>query len=147
MADHQTERAIAEAVGRAMYEDDPCARANGIELLEIAPGFARMTMTVRKDMLNGHDICHGGMTFTLADTAFAYGCNARNEVTVASSCSIVYPAPAHLGDVLTAECREVHRRGRTGIYDVTVTNQAGKVIAVFRGQSIRIQGEVVRLPA
>ena len=138
-------QAIAEAVGRGMYERDHCAIAHGIELVEIAPGYARMTMTVRKDMVNGHDICHGGMTFTLADTAFAYACNAGNEVTVAAACNIVFPAPARLGDVLTAECREVHKRGRAGVYDTTVTNQEGAVIGIFRGQSMRIQGEVVSL--
>ena len=138
-------QAIAEAVGRGMYERDHCAIAHGIELVEIAPGYARMTMTVRKDMVNGHDICHGGMTFTLADTAFAYACNAGNEVTVAAACNIVFPAPAKLGDVLTAECREVHKRGRAGVYDTTVTNQEGAVIGIFRGQSMRIQGEVVSL--
>ncbi len=138
-------QAIAEAVGRGMYERDHCAIAHGIELVEIAPGYARMTMTVRKDMVNGHDICHGGMTFTLADTAFAYACNAGNEVTVAAACNIVFPAPAKLGDVLTAECREVHKRGRAGVYDTTVTNQEGSVIGIFRGQSMRIQGEVVSL--
>ncbi|MCW2235706.1 hydroxyphenylacetyl-CoA thioesterase PaaI [Azospirillum canadense] len=136
---------IAEAVGRAMLERDHCAIAHGIALVEIAPGYARMTMTVRRDMVNGHDIGHGGMTFTLADTAFAYACNARNEVTVAAAGSIVFPAPARLGDVLTAECREVHRQGRSGVYDTIVTNQDGVVVGIFRGQSSRIQGEVVAL--
>ncbi len=143
MTETNRAQAIAEAVGRGMYERDHCAIAHGIELVEIAPGYARMTMTVRKDMVNGHDICHGGMTFTLADTAFAYACNAGNEVTVAAACNIVFPAPAKLGDVLTAECREVHKRGRAGVYDTTVTNQEGAVIGIFRGQSMRIQGEVV----
>ncbi|MDQ2102821.1 hydroxyphenylacetyl-CoA thioesterase PaaI [Azospirillum isscasi] len=143
MTETNRAQAIAEAVGRGMYERDHCAIAHGIELVAIAPGYARMTMTVRKDMVNGHDICHGGMTFTLADTAFAYACNAGNEVTVAAACNIVFPAPAKLGDVLTAECREVHKRGRAGVYDTTVTNQEGAVIGVFRGQSMRIQGEVV----
>lgn len=143
MTDKKKPQEIAEAVGRGMYERDHCAIAHGIELVEIAPGYARMTMTVRKDMVNGHDICHGGMTFTLADTAFAYACNAGNEITVAAACNIVFPAPAKLGDVLTAECREVHKRGRAGVYDTTVTNQEGAVIGIFRGQSMRIQGEVV----
>ncbi len=145
-ADNDDEaQAIAEAVGRGMHGRDHCAIAHGIALEAIAPGFARMTMTVRKDMVNGHDICHGGMTFTLADTAFAYACNAGNAVTVAAACNIVFPAPAKLGDVLTAECREVHRRGRSGVYDTTVTNQDGTVVAIFRGQSTRIQGAVVAL--
>lgn len=140
-----TAQEIAEAVGRGMYERDWCAQAHGIALKEIAPGYAVMTMTVRKDMVNGHDICHGGMTFTLADTAFAYACNANNAVTVAAGCHITYPAPGKLGDVLTAVCREVHRKGRTGVYDVTVTNQDGTVTGIFRGQSATIKGAVVDL--
>ena len=75
--------------------------------------------------------------------AFAYACNAANEVTVAAGCSITFPAPAKLGDVLTAECREVHKRGRSGVYDVTVTNQDGTVVGLFRGQSARISGTVI----
>ena len=136
----------AEAAGAAMYSRDHCAQAHGIVLDSIAPGFARMSMQVRRDMVNGHDVCHGGMTFTLADTAFAYACNARNEVTLASSCTITFPAPARLGDVLTAECREVHKGGRSGVYDTTITNQNGVVIGLFRGHSIRIKGQVVELP-
>lgn len=145
MAETNDAQRIAEAVGRGMYERDHCAQAHGIELVEIAPGYARMTMTVRKDMVNGHDIGHGGMTFTLADTAFAYACNAANEVTVAAGCSIVFPAPAKLGDRLTAECREVHRRGRSGVYDVTVINQDDSIVGLFRGQSARLKGSVVEL--
>ncbi|AWB08578.1 hydroxyphenylacetyl-CoA thioesterase PaaI (plasmid) [Azospirillum humicireducens] len=141
-----TPQSLAEAVGRGMYERDHCAQAHGIELLEIAPGYARMSMTVRKDMVNGHDIGHGGMTFTLADTAFAYACNAANEVTVAAGCSITFPAPAKLGDLLTAECREVHKRGRSGVYDVTVTTQDGTVVGLFRGQSARLAGSVIPVP-
>lgn len=139
-------QALADTAGQAMYSRDYCAQAHGIMLDSISPGFARMTMVVRRDMVNGHDICHGGMTFTLADTAFAYACNARNEVTVASSCTITFPAPARLGDTLTAECREVHKGGRSGVYDTTVTNQDGVVIGLFRGHSIRIKGQVVELP-
>jgi acyl-CoA thioesterase len=96
-------------------------------------------------MVNGHDVCHGGMTFTLADTAFAYACNAGNHATVASACSIVFPAPARLDDRLTAESREVHQRGRAGVYDTTVTNQDGAVIGIFRGQSMRLQGPVIEV--
>lgn len=138
-----TAQRLAETVGRAMYERDHCARAHGIELLEIGPGYARMSMTVRQDMVNGHDIGHGGMTFTLADTAFAYACNAGNEATVAQACNIVFLAPTRLGDVLTAECRETHRKGRGGVYDVTVAKPDGTIVGLFRGHSARIKGEVV----
>lgn len=134
---------IARAVGRSMYERDHCSQALGIELLEIAPGYARMSMVVRQDMVNGHGIGHGGMTFTLADTAFAFACNAGNEVTVAQACNIVFLAPTRLGDVLTAECREAHRKGRSGVYDVTVSKPDGTIVGLFRGHSARLKGEVV----
>lgn len=136
-------KALAERVGAAFSERDSASRLLGIGLDEIRPGYARLSMTVRGDMLNGVGICHGGITYTLADTAFAYACNAANEVTVAAGCSITFPAPAKLGDVLTAECREVHKRGRSGVYDVTVTNQDGTVVGLFRGQSARLAGTVI----
>jgi acyl-CoA thioesterase len=138
-----TPQQIADACGVAMYERDYAAQALDIVLEEIAPGYARMRMVVRKDMVNGHDIGHGGMTFALADTAFAYSCNSRNQVTVASACTIDYLNPARLGDTLTAIAHERTLRGRSGIYDITVTNQRGEQIAHFRGRSHRIGGEVV----
>lgn len=134
---------LADACGAAMYERDYAAQMLGIVLDEINAGYARMSMSVRKDMVNGHDICHGGITFTLADTAFAYSCNSRNLVTVASGCSIEFSSPARLADRLTAVAEERSLSGRTGIYDITVTNQDGVVIAYFRGRSYRIQGQVV----
>jgi acyl-CoA thioesterase len=134
---------LAEACGAAMYERDYAARMLGIVLDEIDAGYARMSMTVRKDMVNGHDLCHGGITFTLADTAFAYSCNSRNLVTVASGCNIEFVSPARLDDRLTAIAQERALSGRTGIYDIAVTNQDGAVIAYFRGRSYRIQGQVV----
>lgn len=133
----------AEAVGRIMYERDSCVQALGIVLEEIGPGRARMSMTVREDMVNGHGIGHGGMIFTLADACFAYGCNAGNQVSVAAACDIVFAAPAKLGDRLVAVCEERHLRGRNGVYDVTVTNHEEEVLALFRGHSRRIQGHVV----
>ena len=100
-------------------------------------------MTVRDDMLNGHAICHGGFIFTLADSAFAFACNSYNLNTVASGCSIDFLAPARLGDVLTAHAQEKGASGRTGVYDIVVTNASGQNIALFRGKSYRIQGHVV----
>jgi len=138
-----SEQSIADASGAAMYERDYAAQALGIGLLEIRSGYARMSMTVRKDMVNGHDICHGGMTFTLADTAFAYACNSRNQITVASGCMIDFVVPARLDDILTAEAEERALSGRTGVYDVTVTNQRLDLIALFRGNSYRIKGHVI----
>lgn len=140
-----TEQEIAEAVGRGMLAADAASRGLGMELLEIRPGYARMRMTVRADMLNGHAICHGGFVFTLADSCFAFACNARNQVTVALGCQITFVQPAKLGDVLMAEGVEKARAGRTGVYDIEVRNQDGVLVAVFRGNSYRTKGEVVPL--
>lgn len=134
---------LADLVGQAMYRDDVCAHSHGIRLEEIGPGRARMTMTVREDMANSHGICHGGMMFTLADACFAYACNSYNHSAVAAGCDIVFPNPARLGDVLTAVAEEKHLKGRSGVYDVTVTTQDGTVVALFRGHCRRIQGTVL----
>lgn len=138
-----TEQALAEAVAEAMYARDPAVRAFGIRIDHVAPGHARLSMPVREDMLNGHGLCHGGMIFTLADSAFAYACNSRNQNTVASGCTIDYLAPGQPGDVLTAEAVEQSLTGRTGVYDIAVSNQDGKRIALFRGRSHSIKGEVL----
>jgi len=134
---------IADAVGHGMYARDHAARALGITLEQIAPGRARMRMTVRQDMVNGHDLCHGGMTFTLADTAFAYACNSYNRSAVAASCHIVFTAPARRGDVLTAVAEEKSLEGRSGVYDIAVTDQNGRGVALFRGHSRRLESKVV----
>ncbi|RKZ37975.1 MAG: hydroxyphenylacetyl-CoA thioesterase PaaI [Gammaproteobacteria bacterium] len=134
---------LAEACGDEMYQKDHAAKALGVSLREIGPGYARMTMTVRDDMLNSHAMCHGGMIFALADCAFAYSCNGRNQVTVAAGCSIDYINPARAGDNLVAVARERSLERRTGIYDVTVTNQDNTIIAHFRGRSHCIGGDVV----
>jgi len=136
-------QALAEAVGQGMYSIDPATQAMGIVLEMIAPGEARMRMTVRGDMLNGHQTCHGGFLFTFADSAFAFACNARNQTTVAAGCTIDFLAPGFEGDVLTAHAKERSLAGRTGIYDVTITNQEGKALALFRGRSHRIKGQVI----
>lgn len=135
-----TAQQIAERVRDGMYARDLAAQAAGIAVTDIAPGCATLTMTVREDMLNGHATCHGGVIATLADTAFAYGCNSYDELTVASGFDIDFLAPGRLGDVLTARCVEVSRAGRTGVYDVTVLNQRGERIAVFRGRSYTAKG-------
>lgn len=131
---------IAEASRDAMYARDHAAQALGIEVADIGPGRATLTMTVRKDMVNGHDILHGGLCFTLADTAFAYCCNSHNYNTVAHSCSITFTNAGKLGDRLTAEAVETYQKGRNGVTDVTVRNQDGLVIGLFRGNSRRIAG-------
>ncbi|MGB0468590.1 MAG: hydroxyphenylacetyl-CoA thioesterase PaaI [Pontibacterium sp.] len=134
---------LAEACSASMHSRDFAAQALGIKVCEVSPGYAKLSMTVRKDMLNGHNMCHGGFIFTLSDTAFAHACNSYNKVTVASGCTIDFTAPGFEGDVLTAEAKERARKGRTGIYDITVTNQKGEELALFRGKSHQIQGTVL----
>ena len=134
------------AVGRHMFAADRASRGLGMTLCTVGDGTATLSMAVRNDMLNGHDICHGGFITTLADSAFAFACNARNVVTVAAGLSIEFLAPARGGDVLTATAVEVTSRGRTGIWDMTVTNQDGDRIALVRGKAHRLDGRTV-LPA
>lgn len=138
------DRELAARVGEAMYAVDRATRDFlGIQLVSCEPGRAVMRMTVREAMLNGHDICHGGLIFTLADSTFAYACNSRNVNTVAAGCSIEFLKSGKAGDVLTCEGVERVLQGRHGIYDMTVTNQDGEVVAVFRGKSTQIKGNVI----
>lgn len=136
-------QALAERVAAAMFPRDAASRGLGITITRVGPGRAELRMTVRADMLNGHAICHGGFIFTLSDSAFAFACNSYNLNTVASGCSIDYIAPAREGDVLTAAAHERSMSGRTGVYDIEVTNQRGELIAFFRGKSYRIKGHVI----
>ncbi|HRF30928.1 MAG: hypothetical protein RLZZ300_1765 [Pseudomonadota bacterium] len=136
-------QALADATAEAMFSRDRAAQALGIKIVRVQPGASLLTMTVRSDMVNGHHICHGGMIFSLADTAFAYACNSYNKNTVASACHIDFLAPAKEGETLEAEAVEQSAAGRTGVYDITVRNNHGKTIALFRGKSYRINGEVI----
>jgi len=136
-------QALAELTARTMYDGDAASQALGARVVSVGPGTASMAMTVRADMLNGHKTCHGGFIFALADSTFAFACNSRNAATVASGCTIDYLAPGFEGDVLTAQATEYSLAGRTGVYDVQVTDQDGKRIAIFRGRSYRIKGQVV----
>ena len=123
----------------AIYASDPAAQALGMEVLEVALGTVRVAMTVRPDMLNGHGICHGGMLFALADTAFAYACNSRNVAMVAAGASIEFLAPTPVGERLIATASETSRSARHGIYDVEITNAAGEPLAHFRGRCARLR--------
>ncbi len=131
----------AEFVRDGMLANDRVSRGMGMQVTAVSPGQASMTMTVRDDMLNGHDICHGGLIATLADSTFAFACNSHNELTVASGFAIELLAPGRAGDVLTARCVEVSKAGRTGVYDTEVTNQRGERVAVFRGRSYTLRGK------
>jgi acyl-CoA thioesterase len=133
----------AERVAGEMFARDFASQSLGMQVKEVRPGYARLTLIVRPDMLNGHAICHGGVIFSLADSAFAFACNSHNQNTVASGCSIDFLAPAKAGDELSAEAVERALLGRIGVYDVTVTNAEGRTIALFRGRSYRVTGEVI----
>ena len=132
---------VAEAAREAMLRSDHSTQALGIRIEAVGPGSSTAVMTVREDMLNGHAICHGGLIATLADSAFAFACNAYNEITVASGFDVNLLAAAKLGDVLTAQAVEVSKSGRTGVYDVNVRNQRGEAIAAFRGRSYTMKGK------
>ena len=136
---------IAEQTAQALYERDRASQALGMRVTAVRPGWARVTMTVRADMVNGHDVCHGGMVFSLADSAFAFACNTYNESTVAAAAAIDFLAAVRAGDELTAEAAELWRTRRNGIYEITVTNQRGERVALFRGRSYRIDGQVTKL--
>lgn len=136
-------RRFSETVGAGMYETDRAAQHLGIRLEEIRPGYARTAMTVAETMLNSQGTCHGGLLFTLADAAFGYACNAENKATVALACSISFASAARAGERLTAVAEEHLRNARTGVYDITVTAEDGRVVALFRGTSYQIKGETV----
>lgn len=137
---------LAEACAEAMWAGDRCSQGLGMVIETVGPGRATLSMKVTAAMVNGHDTCHGGMIFTLADSALAFACNSCNRVTVAQHCSITFLNPARTGDLLTAAAEERQRRGRNGIFDVRVSDQAGQVIAEFRGHSRTVQGVLVEEP-
>jgi acyl-CoA thioesterase len=134
-----TAEETARRSAEAMWAGDAASQALGMRIVDVAPGAATLEMTVRDDMVNGHGIGHGGFTFSLADSAFAFACNSYNRRTVAHSCEIAYLAPTSLGDVLTASAVERSREGRDGVYDVVVRNGKG-VVAEFVGRSKEIRG-------
>ena len=136
-----TPQQTADLVRERLFAEDRASKGLGMAVVEISPGHATLTMTVRDDMLNGHGTCHGGFIAALADSAFAFACNSYGEPAVASGFAIDFIAPGWPGDVLTAVCTEVAKTGRTGLYDTVVCNQHGQRIAVFRGRSRTIKGK------
>jgi acyl-CoA thioesterase len=133
----------AARVGEVMFANDVASKDTmGMELVSVAAGHAVMRMVVKPLHLNGHQICHGGFIFTLADSTFAFACNSHNRNTVAAGCSIEFLKPAHLGDVLICEGMEQMLQGRHGIYDMKVRNQRDETVAMFRGKSAQIPGTV-----
>jgi acyl-CoA thioesterase len=135
-----TPKERAQKSAETMWNNDQASSWFGMRIDEIDEGFAVLSLTVEKKHTNGHGICHGGVTFALADSAFAFACNSRNQSTVAQHNTISYTAAVKLGDVLTATAKEISLIGRNGIYDVEVTNQEGLAVAQFRGCSRAIRG-------
>ena len=135
--------ALAKAAAEVMWREDNASKWLGMKIEEVRPGYARLSMTVTANMVNGHNLCHGGLIFTLADSTFAFASNSHNQRAVAAGCAIEFLAPAFLGDVLTAEGVEQALRGRTGVYDMKVTNQKSELIALCRGKSATIKGLLV----
>ena len=130
-------QAVADRVGVGMMAEDAASRGLGMQVEAMGPGYARLSMRVRPDMLNGFKICHGGFIALLADSAFAFACNSSNQLTLAAGIVVDFVAPAMEGELLMAEAKEVVLTGRTGVYDVTVTDEKGQIVAVLRGRSHR----------
>jgi acyl-CoA thioesterase len=134
---------IARLSAEAMWADDRASQGLGMEVLEVGSGRARLAMTITERMLNGHGSCHGGFIFSLADSAFAFACNSHGQPAVAQHCSVTYVAPARLGMRLVADAQERQRGERSGIYDITVRDETGIVIAEFRGHSRTLPGSLI----
>jgi acyl-CoA thioesterase len=141
--DETREQSVARRSVRALYDGDRASQMLGITVESCAPGEARVAMRVRADMVNGHGICHGGLIFALADSAFAFACNSHGDNTVAAGAAIEFLAPGRLGDLLIAIAGERWRAGRSGIYEIEIRNQRGECIALFRGRSHQIAGRLI----
>ncbi len=139
-SDQDTAQTLASACADAMWKHDQCSKALGMNLVSVNPGEAVLELQVRPDMLNGHGICHGGIMFTLADSAFAFACNSYNQNCVAQHCSVSFLHAVEEGERLTAHATERSRIGRSGIYDVVVSAADGRVVAEFRGFSRTVKG-------
>jgi acyl-CoA thioesterase len=133
----------SQEVVNHMMEHDLFSRWLGIEVLEIKDGYSKIKMTVREEMINGFGIVHGGIAFSLSDSAFAFACNNRNNLSVALDTSINFTKPVHVGDVLTAEAKELHNGKSTGLYHITVTNQRDHIVALFKGTCFRTNKTLV----
>jgi len=132
---------LAEKSAAAMWAGDAASQALGMEIVSVGPGAATVRMRVRPDMVNGLGTCHGGLLFTLADSAFAFACNSYNQFAFAQHCTVSFIAPARDGDMLIATASEVSKAGRNGIYDVRIENAAGDLLALFRGYPLSVNGQ------
>lgn len=134
---------LAKKVVDKMMRDDLFSQWLGIEVLEVKTGYSKIKMTVRTEMINGFGIVHGGVAFSLADSAFAFACNNRNNLSVALDTSINFTKPVHVGDTLTAEAKELHNGRSTGLYHITITNQNDHIVALFKGTCFRTHKHLV----
>lgn len=138
-----TPQELADAIGKVAHERDLAAHRLGVTLIAMAPGGCTLQMTVRPDMVNSHGTCHGGMIFSLADSAFGYACNSFNRAAVAQQCDITFLRPVPVGAVLTAKAELKSASGRSAIYDMTVTDAEGTIVAMFRGLARTVKGETL----
>lgn len=136
-------QSLAEQCAQAMFSRDRASQTTGMAIDAVAPGYAKLSMTLLPEMINGHQTAHGGAIFALADSAFAFACNSRNVASVAQHCSITYVTPGREGERLVVECRETNLTGRFGLYDATITGGDGRVVAIFRGYSAAVRGSVL----
>lgn len=134
---------LATQVVNHLMENDLFSQWLGVEVLEVSEGYSKIKMTIRKEMINGFGIVHGGVAFSLADSAFAFACNNRNNLSVALDTSINFIKPVHVEDVLTAEAKELHNGRSTGLYHITITNQQGHVVALFKGTCFRTSKNLI----
>ncbi len=134
---------VAQAVVTHMMQNDLFSQWLGIEVLEIKEGYSKIKMTVRTEMINGFGIVHGGIAFSMADSAFAFACNNRNVLSVALDTSINFIKPVHVGDVLTAEAKELHNGKSTGLYHITISNQNNHTVALFKGTCFRTNKKLI----
>jgi len=134
---------IHEDVVSHMMENDFFSQWLGIQVLEVKEGYSKIKMTIRKEMVNGFGIVHGGIPFSLGDSAFAFACNNRNNLSVALDTSINFIKPVHIGDILTAEAKELHNGRSTGLYHISITNQNNHEVAVFKGLCFRTNKSLV----
>ena len=141
--DSRERQRIAERAVEALWRGDAASQGLGMQVQARGPGRATVSMRVRADMVNGHGICHGGLVFALADSAFAFACNSYGENTVAAGAAIEFLKPARLGDVLSASAAERWRAGRAGIYEIEVRNQQDELVALFRGRSHQVAGRLI----
>ncbi len=144
MIDYNDQQAVAEACAKQMWLSDTASQQLGMEIQEIKPGHAQISMNVTNQMINGLGSCHGGYLFTLADSTFAFACNTYDQRTVAQHCTISYLAPAQQGEQLLAIATEVSRLGRNGIYDVKIINAEKEPIVEFRGYSRTVRGKLLQ---